>query len=66
MGAQVYGNLYEQVVDKLEQIVDEDPDYEYQEEADFISDQSSGAQSGFTKSEAARINALHAKYVGEQ
>lgn len=61
----VHESLYERAVYQLEQLETADPDYDYQDEADFISELIALTKSSFTTGEAKRIKAIHAKYVGE-
>jgi predicted lipid-binding transport protein (Tim44 family) len=66
MASSVHQSLYEKAMDQLEQIVDADPDFEEQRDADFIEELSESAPGGFTTEQVRRIARLHGKYVGEE
>jgi hypothetical protein len=63
MGAKIHGSLYEKALDELEQIVNEDPDFENEQDEEFIEELSQSSLGGFTSSQAKRINRLYRKYV---
>ncbi len=63
MGANVHNSLYERALDQLEQIIDQDPDFEQQDEQDFVEEISESSLGGFTTSQVKRINRLFKKYV---
>jgi len=63
MGASVHNSLYEQALDQLEQIIDQDPDFEQQDEQDFVEEISESSLGGFTTSQVNRINRIFKKYV---
>lgn len=54
---------YDIIVDLLDQIVSEDPDFEEQSEADFIGDIAEKSGFSFTSSEALRVRVIFKKYV---
>jgi hypothetical protein len=66
MASSVHQSLYEKAMDQLEQIVDADPDFEDQRDAEFIEDLSDSAPSGFTTEQVRRISRIHGKYCGEE
>jgi hypothetical protein len=66
MGANVHNSLYEQALDQLEQIIDADPDYEHQEDQDFVQEISDSSLGGFTTKQVNTIKRLYRKYVTQE
>lgn len=66
MGANVHNSLYEQALDELEQIIDADPDFENQEEQDFVQEISESSLGGFTTRQVNTIKRLYCKYVTQE
>lgn len=66
MGANVHNSLYEQALDELEQIIDTDPDFEKQEEQDFVQEISESSLGGFTTRQVNTIRRLYRKYVTQE
>jgi hypothetical protein len=66
MGANVHNSLYEQALDELEQIIDADPDYEHQEDQDFVQEISDSSLGGFTTKQVNTIKRLYRKYVTQE
>ena len=66
MGQSVHRSLYEKAMDQLEEIVNSEPDFESQDEADFIDDLAASSPSGFTTQEVNRIDRIHKKYCEEE
>lgn len=66
MGANVHNSLYEQALDELEQIIDADPDYERQEDQDFVQEISESSLGGFTTTQVSTIRRLYRKYVTQE
>lgn len=65
MGSSVHQTLYEKAMDQLEDLVDAEPDYESESDAEFIEALSENSPSGFTTAEVSRIAKLHGKYCGD-
>jgi len=63
MGARVHQSLYDKALDRLEQIVDADPDYELDQEQEFVDELSDSSLGGFTTGQVAKIDRLYRKYV---
>ena len=57
---------FESVMELLEQILAEDPDFETQDEADFIEQIADSSPSYFRTSQAKQIIAIHSKYCGDR
>ncbi len=66
MGSSVHRSLYEKAMDYLEQIVDAEPDYESDSEADFIGDLSDMTPNSFTTDEVKQIDRIFHKYCGDK
>jgi predicted lipid-binding transport protein (Tim44 family) len=66
MGANVHNSLYEQALDELEQIIDADPDFEHQEDQDFVQEISDSSLGGFTTKQVNTIKRLYRKYVTQE
>lgn len=66
VGSSVHRSLYEKAMDQLEQIVDADPDYESDSDAEFIGELSDMTPNGFTTDEVKRIERIFKKYCGEK
>jgi predicted lipid-binding transport protein (Tim44 family) len=66
MGANVHNSLYEQALDELEQIIDADPDFEHQEDQDFVQEISESSLGGFTTGQVRTIKRLYRKYVTQE
>jgi hypothetical protein len=66
MGANVHNSLYEQALDQLEQIIDADPDFEHQEDQDFVQEISDSSLGGFTTRQVNTIKRLYRKYVTQE
>lgn len=66
MGANVHNSLYEQALDELEQIIDADPDFEHQEDQDFVQEISESSLGGFTTRQVSTIKRLYRKYVTQE
>lgn len=63
MGSRVHQSLYDKALDRLEQIVDADPDYELDSEQEFVDELSDSSLGGFTTSQVSKIDRLYRKYV---
>lgn len=63
MGQNIHESQYDRVMEQLEQIVDHDPDFEQQDEQDFIDEITESNLGGFTTPQARRIRSLWEKYV---
>lgn len=59
----VHQSQYEKAIDQLEQIVEADPNFDYQHEEDFVHEMSESNHSSLTTSLANRIRRLYKKYV---
>lgn len=62
MGESVHERMYEKGMEMLEAIVDEDPDYEDQSDAEFIEEFVISRPGGFTTKEVKRIERIYGKY----
>jgi uncharacterized protein YpbB len=63
MGSRIHSPQYEETHDLLEQIVNEDPDFENDQDQEFVEELSGSSLGGFTAQQAAKIKKLHARYV---
>lgn len=59
----VHQSLYEKAIDQLEEIVEADPNFEYQDEEDFVEEMADSSHASLTTAQVARIQRLHRKYV---
>lgn len=63
----VHTSKYEAALEKLEEILGEDPSYETQEEEDFVKDLDENQPNVLAVSQVQMINRMHARYVlGEE
>ena len=59
----VHQSVYEKAIDQLEEIVEADPNFEYQDEEDFVAELSDSSHASLTPAQANRIKRIHLKYV---